>query len=1203
MEHKFIKTSKEFQSSVNIAFDLYDDNKIKNFIPTLSAIKLIEEIFLSTNFNSTQRARILVGAYGRGKSHIVLVILSLLLKKDIRIFNNILSRIKNYNEDMYQYIFNYLNSEKKILPIVISGNGGTLSQAFLIGLQQTLKNEGLEELMPKTNYYSVIKTINNWQEKYPETYVKLKNKLEQPINEFLAKIEEYDLKSYRLFEKIYPELTSGSNFSPFLITDIIELYENITLKLKEKGYLGIYIVYDEFSKFLEGNIEETNMNEIKLLQDFAEKCNRSGYLQMHLLLISHKELSNYLSKNLSKEILDAWRGVSGRFLEVGVQDNFEQTYEIISQVIKKDEKFWKNFQNKFKKNFEELENSLIIKEILLEKNLEIKKVVRECYPLHPITTFILPRLSEKIAQNERTLFTFLSANQKYSLNDFLNQINEEKFKLLTPDYVFDYFDFLLRKENYNSEIYKIYKLVKTVLLKVEEKILESKILKTIALIYIVEQFEKLAPTQENIIEIFKEEYSTNEIIDALKILQEKECVVYLKLSNNYLKIKESSGVDIEGEILKYKEKNLMKLSAMDLLNSLPFDNYLYPTRYNDENEIIRYFDFIFVKSSEIYNKNYLKLKKQYSDGVVFGIIPASQEDINTLSTILSEEQTNKQIIFVIPKKYKNINNLVYRYKSVEELKIQTEEDKILEEEYELILKDLQEVLFNYIDSFIRPERMEVNYYYLGQKQNIYRKAHLSNLLSKICEEIFYKTPIINNEMINKNILSTATLNSRNKLVGKLLDNILEENLGLKGNGQEVTIMRSLLLNNRILEKDIYGNISINLQIDDKKLNEVLKEIDNFFCKIITNNWTSFEVLYDKLLLPENNIGLKKGIIPIYLALLIHKYKKYIIIKSEIGEEKIDVELLNKINNNPEKYFVYVEDWNNEKNEYLKGLSNIFLEYISGEREGLNNFKYQVLGMKQWYLSLPKYSKESIKEYLGNNNYQEIKEEKINFLKSLKLEIENPREYLFEKIFKIFGYNEFNLEILKDLKENKNYFENILENLKENLINDVKRIFNGKEDASLVSIMKDWEEELNLKTKEHIFNKNENRVLDLISNSDNNEKRLIEKLARVVSSLRIEDWNKNTIERFLQELKEIKYSIEEFDKNILENLEITENNSYQIIFTDEKGKEKKKTFEKIDYSRRATLLYNDLLSSIDEMGESISQQEIRQILIEILQKFC
>ena len=101
-------------------------------------------------------------------------------------------------------------------------------------------------------------------------------------------------------------------------------------------------------------------------------------------------------------------------------------------------------------------------------------------------------------------------------------------------------------------------------------------------------------------------------------------------------------------------------------------------------------------------------------------------------------------------------------------------------------------------------------------------------------------------MINKNILSTATLNSRNKLVGKLLDNILEENLGLKGNGQEVTIMRSLLLNNRILEKDIYGNISINLQIDDKKLNQVLKEIDNFFCKIITNNWTSFEVLYARV---------------------------------------------------------------------------------------------------------------------------------------------------------------------------------------------------------------------------------------------------------------------------------------------------------------------------------------------------------------------
>ena len=44
----------------------------KNFIPTRSALELMEEVLLSTNPASNERARVLVGAYGKGKSHIVL---------------------------------------------------------------------------------------------------------------------------------------------------------------------------------------------------------------------------------------------------------------------------------------------------------------------------------------------------------------------------------------------------------------------------------------------------------------------------------------------------------------------------------------------------------------------------------------------------------------------------------------------------------------------------------------------------------------------------------------------------------------------------------------------------------------------------------------------------------------------------------------------------------------------------------------------------------------------------------------------------------------------------------------------------------------------------------------------------------------------------------------------------------------------------
>lgn len=71
-----------------------------------------------------------------------------------------------------------------------------------------------------------------------------------------------------------------------------------------------------------------------MLQDFAEKCNRSGEKQMHLMLISHKEIANYIDK-LPKQKVDGWRGVSERFKHIHLNNNFMQTYEIIESAIQK----------------------------------------------------------------------------------------------------------------------------------------------------------------------------------------------------------------------------------------------------------------------------------------------------------------------------------------------------------------------------------------------------------------------------------------------------------------------------------------------------------------------------------------------------------------------------------------------------------------------------------------------------------------------------------------------------------------------------------------------------------------------------------------------------------------------------------------------------------------------------------------------------
>jgi len=81
MYSKKIDVVRGFQTSVNIAFDLHNENKIKTFIPTMSSIDIVEDVLHSINVQNQSRARLLVGAYGRGKSHIILVLMSLLFKK------------------------------------------------------------------------------------------------------------------------------------------------------------------------------------------------------------------------------------------------------------------------------------------------------------------------------------------------------------------------------------------------------------------------------------------------------------------------------------------------------------------------------------------------------------------------------------------------------------------------------------------------------------------------------------------------------------------------------------------------------------------------------------------------------------------------------------------------------------------------------------------------------------------------------------------------------------------------------------------------------------------------------------------------------------------------------------------------------------------------------------------------------------------
>ena len=157
-------------------------------------------------------------------------------------------------------------------------------------------------------------------------------------------------------------------------------------------------------------------------------------------------------------------------------------------------------------------------------------------------------------------------------------------------------------------------------------------------------------------------------------------------------------------------------------------------------------------------------------------------------------------------------------------------------------------------------------------------------------------------------------------------------------------------------------------------------------------------------------------------------------------------------------------------------------------------------------------------------------------------------------------------------------------------------------VSLTSVIKDWCDTLNPAVFQQLFEDGTDKCLGLFSNITNDEEIFVARLAKLATDLRIEDWNDNTEEVFESNLLRYKQTAEEFHGQVKENAD--ENVSmYEITFRNSDGQAVTKRFDKVETSSRGRLLHNTILSELDSMGYSITEQEKRQILMEILKNMC
>ena len=535
-----------------------------------------------------------------------------------------------------------------------------------------------------------------------------------------------------------------------------------------------------------------------------------------------------------------------------------------------------------------------------------------------------------------------------------------------------------------------------------------------------------------------------------------------------------------------------------------------------------------------------------------------------------------------------------------------EENSPLAEEYEIIFRDLYEVIRQIVNSYVRPECNQAIYISDGEEKRLYKKSDFSELISEKCRNIFYNTPIINNEMLNKNELTGIASKSRSKLIRAILDSS-SGNLDLEGTGQEISFMRSTLVVPGILdensERKIFNFAPRTENIpNDKKFKNLFSTIQKF-CES-SKEETSFSELIDFLVKPKNHIGLRRGVIPIYLATVLSEFKNATI-KKDGAEVPVNAETLCAISESPEQFTIKMEKWDEERAEYIHSTEALFAEFILEDEKKKNGFAYLANAILRWYRSLPKYTKQAKKAFQANTENRFIPPNVLKFSNLLQQGGFGAQEALFEKIPQALGEAACNSNIFDRLHQAKQFLDHRLDELISYLIQETEKIFHQKATSkkSLKNLIGEFCQKIDKNAESHIFENGAHKLLQLYQSVSNNDFASIQNMALLLTGLNIDDWSDETISIFFNRLQELNHSLLDF-KNTTKNSQNTKISTigYTIQFL-HKNKSVPKTFQKVECSVRAKSLEEEIWRTIEEMGQSVTDAEKRQVLVSLLEKLC
>lgn len=550
----------------------------------------------------------------------------------------------------------------------------------------------------------------------------------------------------------------------------------------------LFIVIDEFGKILEFAVNNNPEKELYFLQKLSEFINVPKRNAIFITTL-HQNFGSYAG-NLSENQRNEWKKIKGRFQDIVFAEPVEQLLFLTAAQLDSS----LHLQTPEKHAFSEIYH-LGLRSKILSKSFQLT-TAEMLYPLDPIAAVCLTLAIQRYGQNERSLFSFLSAKGQYALSDF----SPKPTLTYNLACVYDYLKYHLYSSiKETSADTTGWRSIQVAIERIEgsdcsEKEIEEslRLIKSIGLLNVF--FNGIVVDKEFLNSYSKYALDIKDCERIINILERLKIVRFAKYKSQYI-LYEGTDLNLEEEL--FKAAAIISPPVLSVGELAPYFQQkavlASASYYNTGTP--RYFEF------RILNEPAIIEPLGDIDGFVNFIFPLS--DIEDEIIDISASNASGASIYGYVKNTKNILSHLYEIKKLNYVIENVALDDIIasselnnQKAYETI--KLNEAIKSCITDG------SVVWYFRGEPVEINSIRDFNKLLSYVCNNIYNKTPIIRNELFNRQKLSSAISLARVNLLDAMLANPYKEAFGIVGFPPEKTIYYTLFKESGIHQKNDKG---------------------------------------------------------------------------------------------------------------------------------------------------------------------------------------------------------------------------------------------------------------------------------------------------------------------------------------------------------------------------------------------------------------